>query len=258
MDDRPLMSADSVTCRFRGTTACRDVSLDVYAGEVLGIVGESGAGKSTLLHCLAGAVQPSEGTVTYADAKGHDHAIHGLSESALRQLSRGDWGFVHQSPYDGLRPHISAGGNVAEPLLRCGETRYASLRAAARHWLAEVELDPERLDDPVRTFSGGMQQRVQLARNLVTQPRLLFLDEPTGGLDVSVQARLLDLIRQLASELEVAVVLVTHDLAVVRLLAHRLAVMRQGEVVEQGVTDQVLDDPQAPYSQLLVASELRS
>lgn len=258
MTDAPLLEAAEVSCRFGDLLACHDVSLAVYPGEVVGIVGESGAGKSTLLRCLAGRVSPSIGTVTYTDATGHGHALHRLDDSALRRLAHSQWGFVHQHPGDGLRPHLSAGANVAEPLLRGGKTHYGSVRTAARYWLEQVELDPARMDDRVRTFSGGMQQRVQLARNLVTEPRLLFLDEPTGGLDVSVQARLLDQIRRLVSQLQVAVILVTHDLAVVRLLAHRLVVMQQGAIAEQGLTDQVLDDPQHAYSQLLVASELRS
>ena len=257
MTETPLLAAECVSCRFASVTACREVSVAVHAGEILGIVGESGAGKSTLLRCLAGALKPASGRVIYTDPAGRDHQLHALDDSALRRLARSQWGFVHQNPHDGLRPHLSAGANVVETLLRGGETHYARARAAACHWLAQVELDRDRIDDRVRTFSGGMQQRVQLARNLVNEPRLLFLDEPTGGLDVSVQARLLDLIRQLAAQLQVAVVLVTHDLAAVRLLAHRIMVMQQGDVVEQGLTDQVLDDPQDAYSQLLVASELR-
>ncbi|TIV75220.1 MAG: ATP-binding cassette domain-containing protein, partial [Mesorhizobium sp.] len=114
-----------------------------------------------------------------------------------------------------------------------------------------------RTDDRPRTFSGGMQQRLQIARNLVTRPRLVFMDEPTGGLDVSVQARLLDLLRGLVRELGIAVIIVTHDLAVVRLLADRLMVMQRGRVIEQGLTDQVLDDPHHPYTQLLVSSVLQ-
>jgi putative phosphonate transport system ATP-binding protein len=105
-------------------------------------------------------------------------------------------------------------------------------------------------------FSGGMQQRLQIARTLVTRPRLVFMDEPTGGLDVSVQARLLDMIRALVADLGLAVVIVTHDIAAARLLAHRMLVMRRGQVVEQGLTDRVLDDPQHEYTQLLVASVL--
>jgi putative phosphonate transport system ATP-binding protein len=121
-----------------------------------------------------------------------------------------------------------------------------------------VEIDAGRIDDLPRTFSGGMLQRLQIARTLVTHPRLVFMDEPTGGLDVSVQARLLDLIRTLVRELGIAAVLVTHDTAVARLLAHRILVMQRGHVVETGLTDQVLDDPQHPYTQLLVSSVLQA
>ena len=116
---------------------------------------------------------------------------------------------------------------------------------------------PTRLDDTPRAFSGGMRQRLQIARNLVTAPRLVFMDEPTGGLDVSVQARLLDLLRGLVSDLGLSAVVVTHDLAVARLLSQRMMVMKDGRVVETGLTDRVLDDPQAPYTQLLVSSILQ-
>jgi len=117
-------------------------------------------------------------------------------------------------------------------------------------------VDVSRIDDRPDTFSGGMQQRLQIARNLVTGPRLVFMDEPTGGLDVSVQARLLDLLRGLVSEMGLSAIIVTHDLAVARLLSHRLVVMRRGLIVETGLTDQVLDDPQDAYTQLLVSSVL--
>jgi len=138
-----------------------------------------------------------------------------------------------------------------------GARHYGEIRGNAADWLRKVEIEVARIDDPPRTFSGGMQQRLQIARNLVSRPRLVLMDEPTGGLDVSVQARLLDLLRGLCSELGLAAIVVTHDLGVARLLAHRLTVMRRGEIVESGLTDQVLDDPQHPYTQLLVASILQ-
>ena len=123
-------------------------------------------------------------------------------------------------------------------------------------WLKEVEIPGERIDNFPTMFSGGMQQRLQLARILVTRPRLVLMDEPTGGLDVSVQARLLDLMRSLVRTLNLSVILVTHDIGVVRLLAHRWMVMQNGQVVEAGLTDQVLDDPHHPYTQQLVNATL--
>ena len=171
---------------------------------------------------------------------------------------RTDWGFVHQNPRDGLLMDMSAGANIGERLMAVGERNYSKIRDDAGEWLGRVEFDLERIDDLPTRFSGGMQQRVQIARNLVTKPRLVFMDEPTGGLDVSVQARLLDMLRTLVSDLGLAAIIVTHDLVVARLLAHRMIVMRRGEIVESGLTDQILDDPQHPYSQLLVSSILQN
>jgi putative phosphonate transport system ATP-binding protein len=169
---------------------------------------------------------------------------------------RTDWGFVHQDSSRGLRMNVSAGGNIGERLMAIGDRHYGRIRAAALDWLARVEIAAARVDDPPSTYSGGMRQRLQIARNLVTGPRLVFMDEPTGGLDVSVQARLLDLLRGLIADMGLAAIIVTHDLAVARLLSHRILVMKQGEVIERGLTDRVLDDPQAPYTQLLVSSVL--
>jgi putative phosphonate transport system ATP-binding protein len=201
-------------------------------------------------------MRPDAGRVLYTDPDGAAREVHALPEAALRRLMRTDWGFVHQNPRDGLRMGVSAGGNVGERLMAVGARHYGGIRAEAEAWLRRVEIDPARMDQLPRTFSGGMQQRLQIARTLVTRPRLVFMDEPTGGLDVSVQARLLDLLRALVADLGLAVVLVTHDIAAARLLAHRLLVMRHGQVVEEGLTDRVLDDPQHPYTQLLVSSVL--
>ena len=152
---------------------------------------------------------------------------------------------------------VSAGGNIGERLMNIGSRHYGNIRDTAEDWMQRVELSAGRIDHRPSTFSGGMQQRLQIARNLVTGPRLIFMDEPTGGLDVSVQARLLDLLRSLVQELSLSVIIVTHDLAVVRMLAHRMVVMQRGNVVETGLADQVLDDPQHPYTQLLVSSILQ-
>lgn len=255
----PLLEAEGVSHTYAsGQLGCADVGFTLYPGEVLGIVGESGSGKSTLLSCLSGALEPSRGNVRF-DVQGQGlRDVFALSEPERRLLMRTDWGIVHQNPRDGLRMSVSAGGNVGERLMAVGARHYGDIRSQALDWLGRVEIDAERVDHLPRTFSGGMQQRTQIARILVSQPRLVFMDEPTGGLDVSVQARLLDLLRGLVRDLGVAAVVVTHDLAVVRLLSDRLMVMRQGHVVESGLTDQVLDDPQHPYSQLLVSSVLQA
>jgi putative phosphonate transport system ATP-binding protein len=254
--DPPLLSARGLCLDFGGVTALADVAIDLWPGEMLAIVGESGSGKTTLLNVLSGRKAPDAGTVLYRDPAGHLVDVHAMPAPALRTLHRSDWGFVHQDPRQNLRMAVSAGGNVGERLMAQGSRHYADIRAVALDWLAQVEIDGSRIDDLPRTFSGGMLQRLQIARTLVTHPRLVFMDEPTGGLDVSVQARLLDLIRSLVARLGIAVVLVTHDLAVARLLAHRIAVMQRGRVVETGLTDQVLDDPAHPYTQLLVSSVL--
>ncbi len=218
---------------------------------------ESGSGKSTLLSLLSGRCPPDAGTVAYRDDGDRWLDLYAASEAERRTLLRTEWGFVEQNPRDGLRMGVSAGANIGERLMAQGVRHYGRLRQAGLDWLEQVEIDPLRIDDLPRTFSGGMQQRLQIARNLVSAPRLVFMDEPTGGLDVSVQARLLDLLRGLVRELDLAVVIVTHDLAVARLLADRLMVMRRSRVVEAGLTDQILDDPQHPYTQLLVSSVLQ-
>jgi putative phosphonate transport system ATP-binding protein len=255
-DAAPLLAVEGLTKNYGARIGCADVSFDLWPGEVLGIVGESGSGKSTLLSCLAGHLVPDAGRVVFDTRNGPRDTVV-MSEPERRMLGRTDWAFVHQNPRDGLRMGVSAGGNVGERLMAVGARHYGRIRGAAEDWLERVEIDAARIDDRPRQFSGGMQQRLQIARNLVTGPRLVFMDEPTGGLDVSVQARLLDLLRGLVREMGLSAIIVTHDLAVVRLLADRLMVMKSGRVVEQGLTDQVLDDPQHGYTQLLVSSVLQ-
>jgi len=253
----PLLRVRGVSKRYGQQWAVQEASFDLWPGEVLAIVGESGSGKTTLLNALAARLQPDGGEVHFLARDGQPQNVHTMSQAQQRLLARTDWGFVTQHAADGLRMDVSAGANVCERLMGLGQRHYGELRSQAEAWLRRVEIDPIRIDDAPRTFSGGMRQRLQIARNLVTQPRLVFMDEPTSGLDVSVQARLLDLLRQLTREMQLAVVIVTHDLAVARLLAHRMVVMQGGRVVETGLTDQVLDDPQHPYTQLLVSSVLQ-
>jgi putative phosphonate transport system ATP-binding protein len=254
--DSPLLLAEGLSKWYGRQLGCRDVSFELYPGEVLAVVGESGSGKSTLLQLLSGQLEPSFGRVRYRMRDGVTRELAALSEAERRFLYRTDWGYVHQDPALGLRMAVSAGANVGERLMAVGWRHYGNIRDTATTWLDRVEIDPDRIDDPPRVYSGGMRQRLQIARNLVTEPRLVFMDEPTGGLDVSVQARLLDLLRNLVSELGLAAIVVTHDLAVARLLSHRIIVMKGGEVIETGLTDQVLDDPREAYTQLLVASIL--
>lgn len=254
-----LLKVRDLTVMYGDRVGCQNISFDIWPGEVLGIVGESGSGKSTLLNGISGRLNPSKGSVEYSTRiEGMRDLYSDLNEPERRLLMRTDLAYVHQNPRDGLRMNVSAGANVGERLMAIGERHYGNIRQTATEWLGKIEIEQARLDDLPATFSGGMQQRLQIARNLVTGPRLVFMDEPTGGLDVSVQARLLDMLRSLVRDLGLSVILVTHDLAVARLLSHRLMVMQKGQVVETGLTDQVLDDPQHPYSQLLVSSILQT
>jgi putative phosphonate transport system ATP-binding protein len=252
----PLLALRHLYKSFGDIAACEDVSFDLYPGEVLGIVGESGSGKTTLLNCIEGRLPVDSGSVVYVDGNALSLDVVTLPEFMRRRLMRSEWGFVQQNPRDGLRMNVSAGANIGERLMDAGARHYGDIRGEAASWLRNVEIGERWLDALPSTFSGGMQQRLQLARVLVTKPRLVLMDEPTGSLDVSVQARLLDLIRQLVRVLRLSAIIVTHDLGVVRLLANRLIVMRNGRVVESGIADQVLDDPHHPYTQMLVSATL--
>ena len=257
MSHEPLLRVRDLRCAYGVREVVRGISFDLWPGEVLAIVGESGSGKTTLLNAVAARHIPSAGQISF-DLRDHGlQEIYGMSEAQRRMLARTDWGFVHQNAADGLRMNVSAGANVSERLMALGHRHYGQLRAQAIDWLERVEISPSRIDDRPTTFSGGMRQRLQIARNLITQPRLVFMDEPTSGLDVSVQAKLLDMMRTLTRQMNLAAIVVTHDLAVARLLAQRMLVMQNGEAVETGLTDQVLDDPQHPYTQLLVSSVLQ-
>ncbi|MEW2360125.1 ATP-binding cassette domain-containing protein [Spirillospora sp. NPDC029432] len=230
--------------------ACWDVSFHVAPGEALGVIGESGSGKSTVLRCVAGDERATAGTARLAD--GAD--VLSLDDTARRRLRVDRLSVVYQDPAAGLDLDISAGGNVAERLTAAGWRDFGRIRARAAELLERTEVPLERMDHVVRDFSGGMRQRVQIAKALANDPPVLLLDEPTTGLDASVAAGVLDLLRGLLEELGVAAVVVSHDFAVVEALTRRVVVMQHGRIVEAGLTDQLLEDPQHPYSQRLVAA----
>lgn len=232
--------------------ACWDVSFDVAPGEALGVIGESGSGKSTVLKCVAGDEQASAGAA-YLRTTG-DRNVLELPASDKRRLRVDQVSVVYQNPEQGLDLDLSAGGNVADRLTAAGWRNFGKIRARVAELLERMEVPVSRMDDQVRTFSGGMRQRVQIAKALANNPPLLLLDEPTTGLDASVAAGVLDLLRGLLEELGIAAVVVSHDFAVIELLTRRVLVMQHGRVVESGLTDQLLEDPQHPYSQRLVGA----
>lgn len=252
----PLLRAAGVVKRYGRLTALDDVSLELYPGEVLGIVGESGSGKSTLLRLLNLEEPVDAGHFSLGVGEYDGLNLFDLDRFERRELRTQHIGIVYQQPHLGLRMRNTSSGNVAARLIVAGERRYATLREAARHALEASEFPIERMDDPPLVLSGGMQQRVQLAKAIALKPALLLLDEPTTGLDVSVQARVLDTLKRLQRELGIAMIIVSHDLGVIRTLSERIAVMRYGKVVEMGLADQVLEDPQHPYTQQLVHAKL--
>ncbi len=244
---------NGLTKRFGAVTACEEVDLEVAAGEALGIIGESGSGKSTVLRCIAGDLPPTSGKAQLRVA-GEALRLFDLSPTERRRLRVSTISVVHQDPVDGLDLRLSAGGNIAERLTAAGWRHFGRIRARAAELLEQVEVPLGRMDDPVGTFSGGMRQRVQLAKAVANDPALLLLDEPTTGLDASVAAGVLDLIRSLLEESGVASLVVSHDMGVVSMLASRAVVMHHGRIVEAGLTDQLLEDPHHAYSQWLVAA----
>jgi phosphonate C-P lyase system protein PhnK len=239
--------------RFGRITGCQDVGFEVAPGEALGIIGESGSGKTTVLRCIAGDVEPGGGSALLR--RGADvldlFALDGPQRRALRV---GTISIVYQDPAQGLNLRISAGGNVAESLIAAGWRNFGRIRARASELLARVEVPLDRMDDLVGTFSGGMRQRVQLAKAVANSPALLLLDEPTTGLDAAIAAGVLDLIRDLLEETGVTALVVSHDMTVISMLSSRALVLRGGRMVEAGLTDQLLEDPQDAYSQQLVAA----
>lgn len=247
---------ESNICPHCGSVvAAHDLNFDLYKGEILGIMGESGSGKSTAVKTLYFDQTPSSGSANFFDGDKR-YPLFELNAAEQRQLANQRFGMVYQNPHLGLNFDITAGGNIAERLLMSNVYHFSDIRQRATNLLKRTEVMTERMDELPGNFSGGMQQRVQIAKALATNPPLLFLDEVTTGLDLSVQAAILDLILEIQQRSQTSMIVVTHDLGVIRLLADRTLVMKYGRVIESGLTDQVLEDPQDAYTQRLVASAL--
>lgn len=244
-------------CPVCGTVhAVRDASLDVFPGEIVGIVGESGSGKSTLMKCVYFDEQASCGEVRISPYDGGAANALQASPQHKRAIRNSVFGMVYQNPYLGLRMDFSSLSNIAEQMIAAGERRVGAMRGRGEELLERVNIPLSRAKDAPRLFSGGMQQRVQIAKALSNNPPILLLDEVTTGLDLSVQASVLDLIQQIRRDFNVSMLVVSHDLGVIRMLADRTLVMLDGRVIESGLTDQILEDPQHAYTQQLVYSLL--
>ncbi|MFC7622848.1 ABC transporter ATP-binding protein [Microlunatus sp. GCM10028923] len=228
--------------------AVNGVSFSIGRGETLALVGESGCGKSTVGKTIMRFQRPTGGTVRFA---GRD--VHALDAGSLRRLRR-DLQFVFQDPYASLPSRLSVGEIIAEPLIIHGVGTATSRRDRVRELLRLVGLRPELISRYPHEFSGGQRQRVGIARALALEPSLLILDEPVSALDVSVQAQVVNLLGRLQSELGLSYLFVAHDLAVVRQLAHRVAVMYLGRIVEHGSTAEVFDRARHPYTQALLSA----
>jgi putative phosphonate transport system ATP-binding protein len=252
----PMLSMRGISKSFGEVEAVVDVDVTVYPGEVLGIVGESGSGKSTLLRMMNLEETPDAGSYHLSLPQHDNRNLFTLDRFERRMLRARHIGIVYQNPHLGLLMGHTSSGNVAERLLIAGNRNFAELRARAKQSLQASEFPLERMDARPRELSGGMQQRVQLAKAIALEPAVLLLDEPTTGLDVSVQALVLDTLKRLQQERAITMVLVSHDLGVIRTMADRVMVMRRGQVVEQGLADQIFQDPQHEYTQQLVHAKL--
>lgn len=248
----PLLEAIDLRREFgRGrsrVTAVDGVSLTVHPGETLGIVGESGSGKTTLGRMLVRLLDPTAGRLHYRGTE-----IGSLSDKALRPHRR-ELQMVFQDPVASLNPRRSIGESVADPLRAAGALDDTRIRARVQELLERVGLDPDRYDRYPHEFSGGQRQRVGIARALAADPKLIVCDEPVSALDVTTQAQVTALLAELQRELGLGLVFIAHDLAVVRQVSDRVAVMRQGRIVEQGSVDEVYGAPQDPYTRQLLAA----
>jgi peptide/nickel transport system ATP-binding protein len=242
-DTEVVLTARQLGCQYAdGTRALKDVSLALHRSEILGVLGESGSGKSTLARALMGLQPEARGEIRIGDAK----------DPTRPQERRRDMQMVFQDPYSSFNPRHTIGRIVAEPLhLERSPTPAAERVTEA---LRQVGLDPSAATKFPHAFSGGQRQRIAIARALILKPKVVVLDEALSALDVSTRGPILDLIRDLAEQLGLAFLFISHDVTVVRAITHRVMVMRHGEVVETGKTEEVLSSPQHPYTAALVAA----
>ncbi|HRN28111.1 MAG TPA: ABC transporter ATP-binding protein [Terrimesophilobacter sp.] len=250
----PVLQLNNVSIEYpkRGRVpafkAVEDVSLEIYPGELLGLVGESGSGKTTIGRAAMGLLPISEGSLKVV---GRDMAT--LSKRELRELRR-ETGIVFQDPASSLNPRMPVGQSIGEPMLLAGLAKDRELDKKVEALLDQVELPTSFRNRYPHELSGGQKQRIGIARALSLNPKLLIADEPTSALDVSVQARFLDLLLELQQQLDFACLFISHDLAVVDKLAHRIAVLRNGKLVEQGTRDGILRNASDPYTRRLIAA----
>ncbi|MFG2896726.1 dipeptide ABC transporter ATP-binding protein [Streptomyces zaomyceticus] len=248
----PLLEALDLRKEFgrggRTVTAVEGASLAVHAGETLGVVGESGSGKSTLGRMLVRLLDPTSGRLRYGGTE-----IGALPERELRHRRR-ELQMVFQDPVASLNPRRSVGESIADPLRVAGERDETRIRARVRELLDRVGLEPDRYEAYPHEFSGGQRQRVGIARALAAEPRLIVCDEPVSALDVTTQAQVTALLAELQAELGLGLVFIAHDLAVVRQVGDRVAVMRAGRIVEQGTVEEVYGAPRDPYTRQLLAA----
>jgi oligopeptide transport system ATP-binding protein len=228
--------------------AVDDVSFDIYPGETLGLVGESGSGKSTTGYCVLQLLKPTEGSVMFLGRE-----LTTIKGKEMREMRR-EMQIVFQDPYASLNPRMTVGDIVSEPLVVHGIGDRSSRRRSAQRLLEVVGFNPDFINRYPHEFSGGQRQRIGVARALALNPRLIICDEPVSALDVSIQAQILNLLKDLQQEFNLAYLFVAHDLAVVRTMSDRIAVMSKGKIVEEGVAETVYTNPKDAYTKALLAA----
>lgn len=249
----------SICPKCNSVIGVNNVSLTLKEGEVLGIVGESGSGKSTLLQLIYQDLVATSGEIYSEKFTNNNKEQKNILKANINELSylrNSLMSMIYQNPRLGLNFRFSAGGNIAQKIIGSGNKNYKQIRDRTLYFLDKTEIPTSRVDEYPEFFSGGQQQRVQISKALSSNPKILLLDEPTTGLDLSVQAKILDLIKELQHEINFAMVIVSHDLGVIKHLTDITIVMKNGQIVECGLTDQILEDPLHPYTQLLVSSIL--